>query len=93
MITKNIDMTDFRPAKKYIDVSPGESVRIVREMQELTLERLATMAGVPEATLSAIENDLLALDMETATALATALQVVPAVLMSTGNDVNTKSAA
>ena len=93
MTTENIDMTDFLPEKKYIDVSVGESVRIVREMNELSRPRLAAITGISEATLRAIENDQLELTIEQATVLANALQVTPAILMTTGVRENTKSAA
>lgn len=93
MITENIDMTDFLPEKKYIDVSTGESVRIVREMNELTRTQLSTITGIPEATLCAIEDDQLELTIEQATVLANALKVTPAILMTTGVRENTKSAA
>jgi transcriptional regulator with XRE-family HTH domain len=46
----------FRPAKKRIEVSVGESVRIIRELQELSQNRLSELTGIPQATISAIEN-------------------------------------
>ena len=50
-------MKQFRPAKKRITVSAGESVRIIRELQSLSQNQLAQRTGIPQATLSAIEND------------------------------------
>src|SRR2546430_4351293 len=50
-------MNQFRLAKKRITVSVGESVRIVRELQGLSQNQLAQRTGIPQATLSAIEND------------------------------------
>ena len=50
-------MKQFRPAKKRIAVSAGESVRIIRELQSLSQNQLAQRTGIPQATLSAIEND------------------------------------
>ena len=38
-------MKDYRIAKKRIDVSPGESVRILRELQDLSQSRLAELRG------------------------------------------------
>ena len=46
----------FRRAKKAIDVSPGESVRIMRELQELSQNELSNLTGIPQSTISAIEN-------------------------------------
>jgi len=93
MITKNINMADFLPEKHYIHVSEGESVRIVREMNELTVAQLAAASGIPEATLRAIEKDQLELKVDQRNALAVALKVPPAVLMATGGNENTDSAA
>jgi transcriptional regulator with XRE-family HTH domain len=50
-------MKAYRPAKKRIAVSVGESVRILRELQELGQSRLARLTGIPQATISAIENE------------------------------------
>jgi len=93
MITKDIDMADFLPEKDYIRVSAGESVRIVREMHELTVTQLALASGIPEATLRAIENDQLEFNGEQLAALAEVLQVPPAVLMATGSNEKAESAA
>ena len=50
-------MKDYRPAKKRVDVSVGESVRILREFQGLSQSQLSRLTGIPQATISAIEND------------------------------------
>ena len=39
-------MKDYRPAKKRVAVSVGESVRILRELQELSQNQLAERAKV-----------------------------------------------
>jgi len=49
-------MKAYRLAKKRINVSVGESVRILRELQELSQSQLARLTGIPQATISAIEN-------------------------------------
>ena len=74
-------MKEFRPAKKRITVSVGESVRIVRELQGLSQNQLAERTGIPQATLSAIENDRVRLGVERAKVLARALKCHPAVLV------------
>jgi len=74
-------MKTFRSAKKHIDVSVGESVRIVRELQGLSQNDLAKLTGIPQATLSAIENDRVRLGVERAKTLARALKCHPAVLV------------
>ena len=65
-------MTEFRAAKKRIEVSVGESVRILRELQGLSQNQLAELSGIPQATLSAIENDRVRLGVERAKVLARA---------------------
>jgi transcriptional regulator with XRE-family HTH domain len=45
-------MNGYRPAKKRTSVSVGESVRIVRELQELSQNQLAHLTGIPQATIS-----------------------------------------
>lgn len=86
-------MKEFRPAKKRIEVSVGESVRIIRELQELSQNQLSELTGIPQATISAIENGRVNLGVERAKALARALKCHPAVLLFPGWDVPLESAA
>jgi hypothetical protein len=44
----------FRKARKNIEVSVGESVRILRDLQELSQNGLAEISGIPQSTISAI---------------------------------------
>ena len=68
-------MKDYRKAKKTVDVSVGDSVRIIRELQELSQSQLAELTGIPQSTLSAIENNRVDLGVERAKVLARALQL------------------
>lgn len=77
-------MQKFLPAKKRADVTPGESVRILRELQELSQTQLAALCGIPQATLSSIENGRVNMGVERAKTLATALRCHPAVLVFPG---------
>ncbi len=86
-------MKEFRPAKKRIEVSVGESVRILREFQELSQSQLTELTGIPQATLSAIENGRVNLGVERAKVLARALKCHPAVLVFPGWEVLLESAA
>jgi transcriptional regulator with XRE-family HTH domain len=86
-------MKHFRPAKKRIEVSVGESVRIVRELQALSQNQLARLTGIPQATISAIENDRVSLGVERAKVLAKALKCHPAVLVFPGWDATEETAA
>lgn len=86
-------MSEFRPARKRVNVSVGESVRILRELQELSQSQLAALTGISQATISAIENDRVNLGVERAKVLAVALKCHPAVLVFPGWDVPMESAA
>ena len=79
-------MKSFRLARKRIDVTPGESLRILRDLQALSQAELFTMSGVSRSTLSAIENDRVNLGVERAKVLARALKCHPAVLVFPGWD-------
>jgi len=86
-------MKDYRKAKRKIDVSVSESVKILRELQELSQNELATLTGIPQSTISAIENGRVQLGVERAKVLARALHCHPAVLVFPGWDIEQESAA
>ena len=86
-------MKQFRPAKKRITVSAGESVRIIRELQGLGQNQLAQRTGIPQVTLSAIENDRVRLGVERAKVLARALKCHRAVLVFPGLEDHLQTAA
>lgn len=77
-------MRNFIPAKTRVEVSPGESVRIIRELQGLTQSQLAELCGIPQTTISGIETGRINLGVERAKKLATALHCHPAVLAFPG---------
>jgi transcriptional regulator with XRE-family HTH domain len=87
------EMKAFRPARKRIDVSVGESVRLIRELQGMSQNQLAALSGISQATLSAIENNRVRLGIERAKVLARALKCHPAVLVFPGWEVPLESAA
>jgi len=68
-------------------------VRIIRELQELSQNQLAALTGIPQATISAIENNRVNLGVERAKILARALKCHPAVLVFPGWDVALESVA
>ena len=86
-------MKGYRPAKRRVAVSVGDSVRIVRELQGLSQNDLARRTGIPQATLSAIENDRVRLGVERAKVLARALKCHPGVLVFPGWVLPTRAAA
>ena len=85
--------SQYKKAKRHVEVSVGESVRILRELQELSQNALSKITGIPQSTLSAIENERVNLGVERAKVLARALKCHPSVLVFPGWDVETESAA
>lgn len=86
-------MKDFKVARRRVEVSVGESVRILRELQELSQSQLSELTGIPQATISAIENGRVNLGVERAKILARALKCHPAVLVFPGWNIASESAA
>jgi len=86
-------MSEFRKAKRTVEVSPGESVKILRELQDLSQNKLAELTGIPQSTISAIENNRVRLGVERSKVLARALRCHPAVLVFPGWDTEVESAA
>ena len=93
MITGKNEMKDYKIAKRNIEVTVGESVRIVRELQEMSQNDLARITGIPQSTISAIENNRVNLGVERAKQLAIALKCHPAVLVFPGWDIHHENAA
>lgn len=77
-------MKEFRQARRRVEVSVGESVRVLRELQEMSQNQLAELTGISQATISGIENDRVRLGVERAKMLARALRCHPAVLLFPG---------
>ena len=88
-----MSLKDFKKARKNVDVSVGESVRIIRELQELSQNQLSELTGIPQSTISSIENDKVNLGVERAKVIARALKCHPAVLVFPGWQVEKESAA
>ena len=86
-------MGEYRKAKKRIELTVGQAVRNVRELQELSQNELAGVTGIPQSTISAIEHDRISLGVERAKVLARALQVHPSVLVFPGWDLDSDTAA
>lgn len=86
-------MKNYRKAQTLVKVSVGESVRIIRELQELSQNALSEQTGIPQSTISAIENDRIRLGVERAKILARALACHPAVLVFPAWDISQENAA
>jgi len=79
-----MEKKQYRRAKKHIEVTVGESLRIIRELQGLSQNELSALTGIPQATISALENDHVSLGVERAKVLAKALKCHPAVIVFPG---------
>lgn len=69
------------PARARVTLSPGDMVRVTRELQEMTQADLADASGIAQGTISSIESGRVTLGAERAEKLAIALKVHPAVLL------------
>ena len=72
---------DYRPSRARTAMTPGEMVKTVRQLQELSQVALAKAANIPQPTVSAIERGSVSLGVERAERLARVLRVHPAVLL------------
>lgn len=54
MIIGRNNMEEYSKAKKQVELSVGESVKIMRELQELSQNELAERTNIPQSTISAI---------------------------------------
>ncbi len=86
-------MKNYRKTQKLVDVSIGESVKIIRELQELSQNDLSKLTGIAQSTISAIENSRIRLGVERAKIFARALECHPAVLVFPGWDISQETAA
>ena len=74
-------MAEFVKSKRRLDLTPGMSVRIARELLGLSQNDLAVEVNIPQSTISGIESGRIALGAERAERFALALGVHPAVLL------------
>jgi transcriptional regulator with XRE-family HTH domain len=93
MTIERNDMKNYRKAQKTVDVTVGESVRIIRELQGFSQTELAELTGIPQSTISGIENDRIPIGVERAKILARALNCHPAVLVFPGWEIKDQKAA
>ena len=82
-----LNKKDYKKAKKHIEVSVGESVHIMRELQGFSQNQLAKLTGIPQSTISAIENNHISLGVERSKIISRALKCHPAVLVFPGWDI------
>jgi len=75
---------EFVPAKTRIHMTPGQSLKVIRELQELSQNALAELSGLPQSTISGMESGRINIGVERAKMLAKALRVHPAVIVFPG---------
>lgn len=68
------------PARLRVAMTPGQMLRTLRELQELSQAELAKASGVSQPAISAVESGA-PLGVERAKKLAAALKVHPAILL------------
>ncbi|HTM63949.1 MAG TPA: helix-turn-helix transcriptional regulator [Gammaproteobacteria bacterium] len=72
---------DFVKAKVHASITPGEALKMLRELQGLSQSELAEMTGMKQSNISHIESGTSQMGRERAIVLAKALRVHPAVLL------------
>lgn len=76
-----INKKDFVKAKVHIHLTPGEALKMIRELQDLTQAELAKITGISQSNISALESNARQMGRERAIIFAKALKVHPAVLL------------
>ena len=69
------------PARLRTRMKPGQMLRTLRRLQEMTQAELSKASGVPQPAISAVEAGRQQLGAERARKLGAALRVHPAVLL------------
>lgn len=76
-----INKKDFVKAKVHAHLTPGEALKMLRELQGLTQANLAKITGISQSNISALESNARQMGRERALIFAIALKVHPAVLL------------
>jgi len=83
-----MNKSEFVRAKMHYPLTPGESLKQLRELQELSQNDLSQMTGIPQSNISAIENGSRQIGRDRALIFAEALHVHPAVILFPDFDMN-----
>lgn len=84
---------NFEVPKQVANISPGEALKITRELTCISQNGLASLTGIPQSTVSGIENGRINLGAERAKVFARVLKVHPAVLLFPSWDTEKESVA
>ncbi|MEO7035780.1 MAG: helix-turn-helix transcriptional regulator [Polyangiaceae bacterium] len=71
---------DYVAEKRHATLTPGQSLQIARELQELTQSELSRMTGIAQSAISAFESGAAEMGLKRVKVLAEALKVHPAVI-------------
>ena len=77
----SLDKKDFVRAKVNITLTPGQMLRTIRELQEMSQTELSAITGISQSNISAMETGLRNIGRERVLVLAKALKVHPAVIL------------
>lgn len=80
--------TNFVMAKVNFQLTPGEALKQLREMQGLSQNELAELTAIPQSNISALESGAKQIGRDRALLLAKALQVHPAVILFPDYDIS-----
>ena len=75
------NQSDYAKFDLEVERTPGDSVRILRELCEWSQKELESKTGIPQTTISAIENNRQNLGVERTKVLAKVFNVHPAVIL------------
>ena len=78
---------DFQKAKVNLSITPGEMLRTIRELQDLSQNELARLSGISQSNISALESNTRNIGRERAIVLGKVLKVHPAVILFPDFDV------
>ncbi len=81
-----IRKNDFRPARRQVENTTGEVIRMLRELKEWTQNDLAERSGISPTNISLLENDRVDIGKKRAESLARAFGIHPAIIMFPGYD-------
>ena len=72
---------DFVTSNTGITLTPGQTIRTLRELNEMSQDDLAKETLIPQTTISSIENGKTSLGAERSKVFAKAFNVHPAVIL------------
>lgn len=75
------DKNDYVEFDLKVKRTPGETIRILRELREWSQKELEEQTGIPQTTISAIENNRQNLGVERTKVFAKIFKVHPSVIL------------